>query len=350
MTFSIECSIQKQGTFVMPTLAPDEIKQNVPHLSEETPLHGVKSDLVVQRHKLIHDIAFASLFGLTAGLILGCSFGFHSGRKDRWMISVIPLAFAFNPFRLYPGTGKSKRIARTTALSLSCLAGLATNLKPEHIVSWLNWSVKLPFINFNTMIFIVQLVWAGTNIYSASRLRDLEPEPSQIQITDYIIEKVLLDYDKKADSSIAMRIFSCFLTIDEMRRPKYSSEEGQQYIKEETTRLREKNQRSYEIFSLLIIFVQGDAELKKAYNKALSESAGKLLPDYVESQTAAEDKDIQMWSKEARNADYWEGQVTRVRHFLYMNDEFSELLASKFLASDLANKEELLEYFGYIVK
>lgn len=338
---------------------------------EKHPFIGHDKKSVNKKENRTQDLLFAATLGLTSGLIFGEFLNTPSSLVGRLTATMFPIGWTIYPFKPYRGTYNTllkepERIDRTAFLLFFCFIGVCIDIQFQHVVTRLNERPNSSN-SLKALVLVVQSTWMAANIFAAYRLRELDPPQEKLQ-TGYSIGCSILNKFKGAGSVISdfsLKKYesgvSYLATVpkywggdDQLSNPvtsKSSREAFRLQLRASTASTKSANQKSRLIFERLISFIQNDTELKEAYKSAMHVSADKLLPSYkVDPSIPVDDLDAEAWGNEQDAQNYWYGQTSRVRDFLLKNPEFAKLFQEKFLASDILDKDELLNYFAFSMK
>ena len=294
--------------------------------------------------KKIQKLVLLSFWGLTAGMCLSTAFSTRSYLPAAIAPSLLPfnwLAFPFKPIKpvnehLDAKIQKIEKIYQFVFISLFSLFGLAT---PYILLNYIKPIADLSEKDLakDTSLIIGQCALIAFNLAASKKLHSQENPETRLSFLKFL----------KSTQSSASSFFARAKGIFSSNDPVEPSNAPQ--INIETIRLaREANLRSAKIDHQLREFIKSDSELDQAFNYHFNQTHGILIPlPKLNEAPDVGDLLLNEFGAELMMADYWLQMTESFRDFLYKNPEFARLLASKFNASDLENKKEILKFYGF---
>lgn len=288
-----------------------------------------------------------SLWGVTFGLCLGTAFCTRSYLPTALAPVALPFNWCAYPFK--PVKNSNLQHDRTTGkiyqliiLNFFALLGLTAPFIFYYYLKPINNEPYSPLTKIS--LLVAQCASIGIN-FAVSRMLYLQENPE----TRLSVLK-MVGSTSHAFTSLFGRANGIFSRNDNpsgaASNPDIPS--INKITINDVLALRDSNRRFASIDLKFREFVECDAELKKSFNSHLTQSLDLLIqaPKLQESPDLA-DPVLNEYGQELMMAEYWLQTVESFRDFLYKNPGFAELLTSKFNASNIQNKDEILRFYGF---
>lgn len=295
-------------------------------------------------NSVVKDLFLVSAWGLTAGLCIGSALNSRTYLLSRLTPSLLLfnwVVFPFLPSNSFFSNPQSIycRIAKIALIITISNLGIVFPVLGTHYIFPMNLDVYSDTLKSAVLVQQITLVVINALICKENQSKmNTERHLDPLQI----IKRACLS----GWFSVRQIIQSSNRSTQRGNDMDHSYGKDEDCIRR-TKLLAEQNSKSASYYKRLCEFIQNDKELKRSFSVAMKTTQHQLLPfPNKEEYPSVPDQVLDNLRKEMQIANYWTEVAESLRDFLEKNEEFTKLLHSKFVNSDIQDKNAILSHYG----